>query len=287
MITFALIPLLAAAWSNAAAPAACPAGTPKDTGKSYESCPSGGRSGACEIYDPPLSNLCAATTANTKYSVSVAEGLDGEIAAKKVPDGELVPIHYDYFGLNDCRTSGTRSLKSITRVFIHNGGRSAEDNENAWKCRQASSHYTIQRDGTVYQHIGEERIAWSVGSDWNSTGIGIELNTAGNCDDEKYTKGKEYVEKYRDEVVANCAPTDAQYASLVDLLRAIAGRTSASFDVEHVVGHCENGQAGDPLAFNWQKIGLSNADKKAFLKKEPGADCRWYIDDDAVARATP
>jgi hypothetical protein len=248
------------------APGALTPSKPKAVGKT-SGCPSGQEAGACVLYDKPWSNSCAAQASNASLGV-----------------------HWDYFGKSDCRTNqanglARRTLTDVNRIVIHNGG-TPEKNYDSWKCRTASSHYTIARDGGIYQHIGEELDAWTA-MQWNKNSIGIELTTDGDCstNDEKYIKEKNALTKYKDVVAKICGPTDAQYESLKKLVAAIAGRTSASFDVRHVVGHCENGTASDPMAFDWSRIGLSNADKKKFMKTEAGADCRWYDYDDPVASA--
>jgi N-acetyl-anhydromuramyl-L-alanine amidase AmpD len=86
------------------------------------------------------------------------------------------PVDYTWFGATDCRAGRLRSLASISLVVIHNGGTSAAQNVINWQCSEGTAaHYTIQRDGRVFQHIGEERVA-SHARGVNSQSIGIELN---------------------------------------------------------------------------------------------------------------
>lgn len=240
----------------------CPATKAKAAGKNWDS--SCGwdlahNQGPCAIYDPIKSNLCAAREANATLTVD-----------------------YTYFGKTDCRTYAERKLSDIKRVIIHDGG-SASKNFNAWQCRTAASQYTIDDDGSIYQHVGEEFGTPNTGTEWDFTDIGVELDRGGACDKAIYN-GR-YADKHREQAIKDCEPSDKQYESLKKLLTAIAGRTGASFDVEHVLGHCEAGTSSDPIAFNWEKIGLSNAAKKAYMKKEPDAGCRWYFFEDAPRAA--
>jgi N-acetyl-anhydromuramyl-L-alanine amidase AmpD len=194
------------------------------------------------------------------------------------------------FGRNDCRAfpefNGDRALPTITRVVIHNGGWSAEQNFETWTCRVGAAHYTIERDGSVYQHMGEEwaaphaegpgRNSLAVGV--NDDSIGIELNILKNCNSLDWNARL-------DDVLAACQPTAAQYASLNILLKDIAKRTGVVLDEKHVLGHCELAQGAaahsDPRAFDWSQIGLSNSKKlDALLEQEDakvGHACLWYL----------
>jgi N-acetyl-anhydromuramyl-L-alanine amidase AmpD len=159
---------------------------------------------------------------------------------------------------------------------IHNGGWDAKHNINTWSCRPSSAHYSIQRDGAIYQNVGEELVAWHAGGKAatdkkiNDRSIGIELNLpkeAGVSCNSLKLKGLS-ADKPEELVRNACTPTDAQYESLNALLKAIAARTSVTVDEDHVIGHCKgqnpsSGKAhGDPKAFDWSQIGLSNDTKK-------------------------
>ena len=240
----------------------CAAQVGRKTGALVSQCTGWEQSSPCAVYDPIRSNECEARRN--------AGGVD---------------VNYDFFGKTDCRTnSGARKLSDIDRVVIHNGGWNAQHNLDTFSCRQGSSHYSIQRDGAIYQHVGEELVAWHAGGSAatdgriNERSIGIELNLPKEVG---YSCNSPPKAEQNDEGVRKgCAPSDEQYVALKGLLDAIAARTSASLDEDHVIGHCEgqdpkNGSAhGDPRAFDWSRIGLSNATKK----EQGGKSCRWYID---------
>jgi len=210
----------------------------------------------CRVYSPIRSNLCEARRLGGKSWVN-----------------------YELFGLNDCRTSANRrALDTITHVVIHNGGWNATQNKDTWACREASSHYSIQRDGTIYQHIGEELVAWHAGT-MNAHSIGIELNLprefGQSCNSLKFKPGATAEEK-AETVLAACEPTDEQYSALKGLLADIAQRTAVTIDDDHIVGHCESERPSghaDPRGFNWTRIGLSNSARQARIA---GTACNWY-----------
>ena len=150
-----------------------------------------------------------------------------------VKDASGQPIDFGVFGATDCRAGGVRLLESISLAVIHNGGTTAAQNVINWQCSPGTAaHYTIQRDGKIFQHIGEERITFhALGV--NSQSIGIELNRATfkgkSCnslnDGEQPLKGL-LTEPERFAAIAEaCAPTAAQYVSLRTLLNAIVSRT--------------------------------------------------------------
>lgn len=252
--------------SGAEETAACAPQVGKKTGAVLSQCKGWDKSSPCAVYNPIRSNECE--------------------ARKNAGD---LDVHYDLFGKTDCRTnSGSRKLSDIDRVVIHNGGWNAQHNLDTFSCRQGSSHYSIQRDGAIYQHVGEELVAWHAGGSSatdkgiNERSIGIELNLpkeAGVSCNSLSMKGLNETQKEA-LVRKACTPSDAQYESLKALLDAISARTSATLDDEHVIGHCEGQDAnnssahGDPRAVDWNRIGLSNE-----RKKELGAKaCQWYID---------
>ena len=245
--------------------ASCAPQVGKKTGAFVTQCEDEG-SVPCAVYNPIRSNECE--------------------ARKNGGAGER-EVHFDYFGKTDCRTNtSARKLSDIDRVVIHNGGWNARHNFNTFSCRQGASHYSIQRDGAIYQHVGEELVAWhaagpaATDKGINERSIGIELNlpqeTGVSCNSLPLS-GKSQ-EKQEELVRKACTPTDEQYSSLKDLLDAIVARTSVTLDDEHVIGHCEgqdpkNSSAhGDPRAFDWSRIGLSNEKKKEL----GGKSCQWY-----------
>lgn len=202
---------------------------------------------SCSKWGPTISQLCAAQTGR-------AAGL---------------AIDYRYFGEVDCRSSD-RS-EPIKRIVIHNGDHGRGNNDN-WKCRQSSAHYTVDRDGTIFQHIGEERVAWHA-RPANGDSIGIELAIK-----RKYGKSCNSVSDFgaiakgegleaADIVADMCGVTAAQYTSLAKLVADIEARHPIVAD--GIVGHCEVGDTnhGDPKAFHYPAIGTP-------MRKNVG-HCSW------------
>ena len=101
---------------------------------------------------------------------------------------------------------------------------------------RVSSHYLVRRDGEVVQFVPPERRAWHAGvSSWrgrsrcNDFSIGIELE---GTDEDAFT--------------------DAQYASLADLMRQLQAR----FPLRDVAAHSDvaPGRKTDPgPAFDWAR----------------------------------
>ena len=110
-----------------------------------------------------------------------------------------------------------------------------------------SIHYIIDRDGTVYSYIPEDRVAWHAGkgeykSDekytnaMNKYAIGIELLGIGSQRDmEAYLTPVEY--SALDESLIGF--TDKQYASLRELVFDISERNGIPLDREHIIGHSD------------------------------------------------
>lgn len=185
-----------------------------------------------------------------------------------------VQINYSLFGQVDGRSYGKRTLDAVNMVVIHNGGYSAQGNNDTWQKRKAAAHYTIDRTGVIYQHAGEECIVPHAPGG-NKAGIGIELNI-GNSGG-KSCNNMTSDPSQADAVKEACTPTSAQYASLRALIDDIVTRTNVTKDASHIVGHCElvgKSGHGDPRAFDWSQIGLDNDQKKLMAQ---GHACSWYL----------
>jgi N-acetylmuramoyl-L-alanine amidase len=106
---------------------------------------------------------------------------------------------------------------------------------------KVSSHYTIDRDGTIYSHVDESQRAWHAGASLmpdgrqraNDFSIGIELVNANDGID-PYPK--------------------SQVASLKALIDDIRSRHT----INHLVSHAEiatpPGRKSDPRGFPWDQI---------------------------------
>ncbi len=127
-----------------------------------------------------------------------------------------------------------------------------------------SVHYIIDRDGTVYCYVPEDRTAWHAGKgEWlgdekytnkmNLYSIGIELVGIGSAEDMSfYMSEKEY--KALDQALLGF--TDAQYISLKALVEDVCQRNDIPLDRQHVIGHEEyNPAKNDPgELFDWSRI---------------------------------
>lgn len=127
-----------------------------------------------------------------------------------------------------------------------------------------SIHYIIDRDGTVYCYIPEDRTAWHAGKgEWlgdekytnkmNLYSIGIELVGIGSADDmSMYMTKSEY--KKLDKSLLGF--TDAQYEALKALVTDVCQRNDIPMDRDHVIGHEDfSPQRNDPgELFDWSRI---------------------------------
>lgn len=127
-----------------------------------------------------------------------------------------------------------------------------------------SIHYIIDREGTVYCYIPEDRTAWHAGKgEWlgdekytnkmNLYSIGIELVGIGSADDmSMYMTKAEY--KKLDKSLLGF--TDAQYEALKALVTDVCQRNDIPMDRDHVIGHEDfSPQRNDPgELFDWSRI---------------------------------
>jgi hypothetical protein len=216
------------------------------------------KAAACPKTSTNKSDACRAKALN-----SALQGADGK------------PVDYRMFGANDRSGWKFRSLKDITMLVVHNGGWTAQTNHDTWASNGLAAHYTIERDGHIVQHVGEEQASWHA-NEWNDAAIGVELNIGRlptshrSCNDTGTMSPKN--PKDRAEVLAACEPSTAQYDSLRRLAFVVALRTNLSYDEKGIQGHCQNnGTHGDPKAFDWRELGLSNAEQRKHV-----GHCRWY-----------
>jgi N-acetyl-anhydromuramyl-L-alanine amidase AmpD len=106
-----------------------------------------------------------------------------------------------------------------------------------YKIYGVSPHYLIDREGTIFRLVKEENIAYHAGggkmpdnrTNINSFSIGIELiNTK------------------------TVGPNEAQYSSLVELVKAL----EMKYGIKNILGHSEISpeRKTDPWNFDWQKF---------------------------------
>ncbi len=151
---------------------------------------------------------------------------------------------------NSC---GNRPLSSIKYVVIHEGGGgAAQTTINILKNRGLSTHFVIGPSGETIQTVGVERTAYHAGGGINKHSIGIDLSIPKDC-----RQSNACVQQLA--CSSKCFYTDAQYSALKTLLNSIASKTSASFDDEHVIGHCQVPGHADPRGLDWNRLGLTQS----------------------------
>lgn len=167
--------------------------------------------------------------------------------------------------------------KPVTHLMIHFCSVCIEQPQNPYDlnaiCRVfedygVSAHYLIGRDGTVYQLVDENRVAYHAGkgklpfppyleNSFNGSSIGIELMGIGT---QKEMAVFMDAEAYARIAKSDIGFTEEQYASLKQLIADIQKRHPAiKMDRQHIVGHDEYAptRKTDPGSlFDWKKIGL-------------------------------
>lgn len=142
-------------------------------------------------------------------------------------------------------TYGSRGGTDIDAIILHHtAGSTASGAASALNSRGLSVHYVVDKDGTIYQMVGDEKRAFHAGhgsGKWtnaNSRSIGIEIVNLGNGQD-KYT--------------------EAQYRALEKLVPYLAQKYRVPLG--NIVGHSQIGNpdrpAGSPEPsrnFDWQRI---------------------------------
>jgi len=154
----------------------------------------------------------------------------------------------DKTGPMDTYACGTRSMDKIRFLVIHEGA--SGDTAAVLMKRHLSTHYIIQRDGSVHQTAGLEKRARHAGA-INAESVGVDLQVASNCS-AKYACTKD------PSCLANCVYTPAQYESLSKLIDFLSARTSISRSDARIIGHCQvSGTThGDPRNLDWKLLGF-------------------------------
>lgn len=129
---------------------------------------------------------------------------------------------------------------------------------------EVSTHYIIERDGTIRCYIPEDRVAWHAGrGQWwldekytnamNQYAIGIEVVAIGSQNDMKaYLTSKDYNALDPSFI----GYTDAQYEALRALVNDLCLRYDIPLDRDHIIGHEEYAtKKPDPgELFDWSQI---------------------------------
>lgn len=189
------------------------------------------------------------------------------------PSGDSF-VDFSLLGQLDQISKKERPLSSIKYVVLHEGG-NAQNIVNYWKGLASkktyvSSHYSIDKNGKIYQLLDEKRVAYHAGS-WNDASIGIDLE--GSLPSTIFST--ECLEKCKAKKIKGCENKEAaiqkcgmvrskeQNEALKKLLQVIASRTSLVIDAQHVVAHCaisKVGQRADPRGLDWTQLGINTAD---------------------------
>jgi AmpD protein len=149
-------------------------------------------------------------------------------------DPELIVIH----GIS--LPPGEYGGDSIERLFTNTLDRDAHPYFREIDGLRVSAHLLIRRDGALVQYVPFHRRAWHAGESCfcgrracNDYSIGIELE---GTDEDPYT--------------------DAQYASLEGVLKALLGEYP-TLNRRRIVGHCDiaPGRKTDPgPSFDWKRL---------------------------------
>ncbi len=155
-------------------------------------------------------------------------------------------------------------------VLDQNNPYDLEKVRNSFIDYEVSINYVIDRDGTVYCYVPEDRGAWHAGKGsfkdierytdkMNYYSIGIELLAIGSRSD---MSGYISSAKYDALDPSFIGYTDAQYESLSALVSDICERYGIEKDRDHVIGHEEySPRKSDPgELFDWSRIICTTAE---------------------------
>lgn len=187
----------------------------------------------------------------------------------------LIPINY---------TKGRGGKKPIA-IVIHlmDGYLKGTD---AWfrnPKAQASTHYGIGKDGTIYQWVEESDTAW---------GNGRVLNPTWKLIDPKVNPNQTTI-SIEHEGFSGANWTEAQYAADVELIKEIAARNKIPLDADHIIIHSEiynakpncTGQGFDKaklLGLLTPKTIIKNA-----LVKGDKSPAYFWVDNRGIAHGIP
>jgi N-acetyl-anhydromuramyl-L-alanine amidase AmpD len=224
-----------------------------------------------------IARLFATCVLTLATATTVAWGAPENTASKSKPDSETLKfVDKPMPAQSSTRAPGTKIdfvvLHFCSDVLAHPDHPYGIDRQiEIFTKAPASANYLIDRDGTVYRLVPEDRVAWHAGKgalasdpsikQMNPRSIGIEMFAIGSAKDMKLFGMKDYA-GYAKAHPENIGFTDAQYATLNELLKEIEGRHPAiKHDRTHIIGHEEwagRARRTDPgELFDWTKIGLT------------------------------
>ncbi len=162
-------------------------------------------------------------------------------------DAEYVMFHFTSNVVNN--RENPYDIEQVRNIFVEGG---------------VSIHYIIDRNGEIHCYIPETRDAWHAGkgtfaedekytNKMNKYAIGIEIMAIGSAQDMSIYLSEAEYNALKDEHIGF---TDAQYASLRELVPDICKRNNIPFDKDHVIGHSEYNPAKNDVGelFEWEKL---------------------------------
>lgn len=187
----------------------------------------------------------------------------------------LIPVNF---------TKGRAGHKPVAIVLhLMDGYLSGTDSWFRNPAAQASTHYGVGKDGTVYQWVEEADTAW---------GNGRVLNPTWKLIDPKVNPNLTTI-SIEHEGFSGADWTEAQYLADVELIKAIAERNSIPLDADHIIIHSEiysakpncTGKGFDKaklLAMLTPKPNIKNA-----LVKGDKSPAYFWVDNKGTAHGLP
>ncbi|RKG78854.1 peptidoglycan recognition protein family protein [Corallococcus terminator] len=186
------------------------------------------------------------------YGEQTAAALKKALAKPTVPTTPTTPTQPGKFTKPEVISapspnSDSRNGADIDAIVLHHTGTNNGKGDMAWMRdpqSKVSAHYMLDRDGKIYQLVGDDKRAWHAGkgelngvpTDVNGRSIGIEIVNDGS--------GK-------------TAFTDAQYKALTQLVGYL--KQEHKVPAGNIVGHKDvavpKGRKDDPAAnFDWARL---------------------------------
>lgn len=193
-------------------------------------------------------------TSSTSQSKYVQALLPLNCSSARTKPVQYVMLHYTSNAL--ANPTNPSDVKAVLQIF---------------KKYRVSAHYLIDRDGTVYQLVNENRVAFHAGkgslpdkpetlNSLNSMSIGIELMAVGTPEEMLKLGVKDYAS------IPDAAKgfTEQQYRSLSELLLDIASRhDKVKLTKGQIIGHDAYApeRRGDPgQLFDWERLPWSQTE---------------------------
>eukprot|EP01016_Furgasonia_blochmanni_P016916 TRINITY_DN19887_c0_g1_i1.p1 TRINITY_DN19887_c0_g1~~TRINITY_DN19887_c0_g1_i1.p1 ORF type:complete len:327 (+),score=48.39 TRINITY_DN19887_c0_g1_i1:169-1149(+) len=190
--------------------------------------------------------------------------------------------------------SDSRNGSNVTHVVMHFSSLCDMDPKHPYNLDKqiqlyvqdgVSSHYLVDREGTIYSLVDEKRRAWHAGqgdlpypphyhNNMNHHSIGIEMLGISTFNDMKIFMDKAAYDQID---IKDIGYTDAQYEAVTWLVHDISKRYNIPFDRCQYIGHDEwagRQRRTDPgEIFDWTRVGLTKTRAAGQCEKtSPEAD---------------